>query len=236
MVETPHVIVPVAVLEGEVIPDALVEFLSAAPVVLLGYHRIPEQTTPDQARNEFEERAAQELAALADTFDSDGPKVESRLAFTHDISETIQRLVEEVPRSVVLRPNPVRQIDDVFVGVRDSKLVPTIAATLVTLVGPTEACLSLHYIESADDGDQLLTGMETTLQEAGISDRRIAVADDEEVSIDDAIERISESYDLVVLGEDDPGLMDFLWRPTAEEVAERSLAPVLVAQRAFDEA
>ncbi|MEF8799570.1 MAG: hypothetical protein V5A56_00850 [Halolamina sp.] len=72
--------------------------------------------------------------------------------------------------------------------------------------------------------------------ESGMEDRRITVAAEAAVSIDDAIERILANNELVVLGEDDPSLLDFLWRPTAEEVAERTLAPVLVAQRAFDEA
>ncbi|KPN29492.1 hypothetical protein SY89_00205 [Halolamina pelagica] len=234
MPETPHVIVPVAVLEGEVVPDPLVEFLSSAPVVVLGYHRIPEQTTPEQAREEFGERANRELETLTEAFEAGAATVESRLAFTHDVAQTIQRVVEEVDRGVVLRPNPVQHVDTVFVGVRNSTLVPAITATVATLVGPTDAELSLRRLQGGAGDGQLLAGMETALQEAGITDDRITVDSREAVSIGDAVETISEEQDLVILGEDDPSILNVVWEPTPERVAERTLAPVLVVQRPFE--
>lgn len=236
MAETPHVIVPVAVLEGEVIPETLIDFLASAPVVVLGYHRIPEQTTPKQARDEFEDQASRELSNLTDAFESREANVESRLAFTHDVSETIERVVEEVDRSVVLRPNPVESVDKVFVGARDSDLVPAMTATVATLVGPTDAELALRYIDGRDGGEQLLSGMETALQEAGIPEDRLTVASDDSISLDDAIATIREDYDLAVLGEDDPGIFEYVFESATEQVAERTLAPVLVVQRPFDEA
>jgi hypothetical protein len=49
--------VPVAILKGETVPDAVVELLSTLPVVVLGYHVLPEQTAPGQARMQFEDQA-----------------------------------------------------------------------------------------------------------------------------------------------------------------------------------
>jgi hypothetical protein len=42
-------LVPFRVLEGEQVPVALVDLLARTPVVLLGYHVIPDQTAPEHA-------------------------------------------------------------------------------------------------------------------------------------------------------------------------------------------
>jgi nucleotide-binding universal stress UspA family protein len=236
MVDTPRVVVPVAVLEGEVIPDALVEFLSAVPVVLLGYHQIPEQTLPEQARDEFGEQAAAELADLAAAFEARDSPVETRLAFTHDPARTVQQVVESVDRGVVLRPNPVQAVDRMLVVLRRAELLPAIAALVAALAGPTDATISL--LVAADEEDafeaRLADGLATTLREAGIPEERIdrvtePIGDSESVLLD-----ASDEHDLVVLGEDLPGILPRIFGDTSERVAERTLAPVLVVQQPLE--
>ena len=64
MTDRPSVLVPIRVLEGESIPEGVPELLANAHVVLLGYHEIPEQTAPGQARMQFEERAQRKLESI----------------------------------------------------------------------------------------------------------------------------------------------------------------------------
>lgn len=238
MVTTPQVIVPVEILERDVIPDALIEFLSAVPVVLLGYHEIPEQTLTEQARDEYGERTTEELAALVEAFESYGGAVETELVFTHDPAKTIQRVADDIDRGVILRPNPVQTIEQVIVAVRRDDLVPAITATAAALLGPADTSITLLYATTADEneesGRRVLTGMTTTLEEAGISKQRLTQrvepADDVETVLLDA----SSEHDLIVLGEDDPGIMQWLFGTTTERVAEQTLSPVLVVQRSFE--
>lgn len=238
MVVTPRVIVPVAVLEGEVLPEALVEFLSTVPVSILGYHEIPEQTLPEQARDEFGERASAELATLAEGFDTYGGTVETELAFTHDPAETVRRVLEETDRGVLLRPNPVRSVDAVAVAVRRPDLAPAITATVGALVGPSDASITLLYASTGEDeaaARQVLSGMATTLAEAGIPDQRITRVVERGDDVETVLLDASDEHDLVVLGEDDPGVLQWLFRSTTERVAERTLSPVLVVQRPLQE-
>lgn len=238
MVITPQVIIPVAVLEGEIIPETLIEFLSTVPVVILGYHEIPEQTLSEQARDEFGEKAAQEVSTLADTFESYDGTVETEVVFTHDLTRTIQQVVEDVDRGVVLRPNPVQEIDQVIVAIRDDQLAPAITATVAALVGPTAASITLLCTiaedETEESGYRVLSGMTTTLEKAGIPEQRVSEyvkqADDVETVLLDA----SAEHDLIILGEDDPGILNWLFGSTPERVADQSLSPVLVVQRSLE--
>lgn len=231
-------IVPVEILEGDVIPDALIEFLSTVPIVLMGYHEIPEQTLTEQARDEYGERATEELAALAEAFESYGGAVETELVFTHDPAKTIQRVADGIDRGVILRPNPVQTIEQVIVAVRRADLVPAITATAAALVGPTDTSITLLYATTADEneesGRRVLTGMTTTLEEAGIPKQRLTQRVEPAGDVETVLLDASSEHDLIVLGEDDPGIMQWLFGTATERVAEQTLSPVLVVQRSFE--
>lgn len=242
MATTPRIIVPVAVLEGEIIPESLVEFLSTVPIVLLGYCAIPEQTVPEQARDEFEELASEELAALAEIFESYGATVETRLAFTHDPGRTIKQVVMDTERSAVLLPNPTQTVDQILVSVRHDVLTPAIAATVAELVDPTETTITLFYAtaddETADNkesGDQLLSAMTTALENEGIPRRRISRVIERTDKPDARLIQVAREYDLLVIGEDEPQIRDRIFGERADRVAEQARVSVLVVQRPRDE-
>lgn len=238
MVDAPRIIVPIAVLEGEVIPETLVEFLSSVPVVVLGYHEIPEQTLTDQARDEFEERATAELATVVDAFESYDATVETELAFTRDPAKAVQRVVEDIDRGVLLRPNPVQSIDSILVAARDAELVPAITGTVGALVGPTDASLTLLCATTGEDEEsakQLVSGMATTLEEAGIAEERFTERVEQGEDVETVVVDASAEHDLIVLGEDDPSILQWLFESTTERVAEETLCPVLVVQRPLEE-
>lgn len=238
MVATPQVILPVAVLEGEIVPDALIEFLSAVPVVLLGYEEIPEQTHPDQAREQFEEQASEELSSLEEAFEASGATVDTELVFTHDLAQAIKQAVEDVDRGVVCHSNPVQNVEHVLVEVRRSELIPAIASTITALVGPTDATITLLYAvdetEDEETGQRALSGISTTLEEAGITDRRISQAVDRTDDPETTILERAEDTDLIILGEDEPSILTWILGEMSEQIAEQTLAPVLVVQQSFE--
>ncbi|MFW5959339.1 MAG: universal stress protein [Natronomonas sp.] len=237
MVATPQVILPVAVLEGEVIPDTLIEFLSSVPVVLLGYDEIPEQTHADQAREQFGEQASEELQSLEEAFEARDATVETKLVFTHEIAKAIQQAVEETDRGVVCHPNPVQAVEHVLVEVRRPELTPAIAATTAALVGPTNATITLLYAADENEADKtgqhVLSGLSTTLEEAGISAQRISRVvertDDPEATMVDC----AEAHDVVILGADEPSILNWIFGAMSEKITEQTLSPVLVVQQPF---
>ncbi|MFC6726667.1 universal stress protein, partial [Halobium palmae] len=91
-----RVLVPLAVLEGESVSLGLMNLLGTVDVTVLGYHVLPEQTPPDQARLQYEERANETLADVAEEFRLAGGDADHRLVFTHDRAQTVDRVADEV--------------------------------------------------------------------------------------------------------------------------------------------
>lgn len=231
----PTILVPVAVLEGEVLPDALVEFVSSAPVVLLGYHRIPDQTVPEQARDQFEPKARRELDELAAAFEAYGANVETRLVFTSDVQTTIEQTAIDVDRVAVLLSNPVTTVENVLVAVRGGINVPNIAATVASLVAPTEATVTLYHAATADEdvesARRALSGIATALVDAGIDRTRVTWSVERTGEPLERLVAATNQHDLLVIGEDEPRIADRIFGDTFSRIADRALAPVLVVRR-----
>ena len=130
----PRVLLPVRVLEGEAASPGLVALLSRAEVVLLGYHVVPEQTAPAQARMSFEERAAGKLEEIEAVLVEAGARVDRTLAFTQDAEQTIERVAAEEDCAAVAYVNPVNVCERVLLvlhGDVDPERIGGVTAGLV---------------------------------------------------------------------------------------------------------
>lgn len=233
------VLVPVAIMEGQAVPDALVDLLSAVPVVLLGYHVVPEQTAPGQARAQFEDTAQAALAELATSFEDRGGVVETRLVFTHDAEQTFERVADEETCDAVALVNPAPTIERVLVAVRGLVNVERITTMVGTLVADTDIHVELFHAAESDervlDGEALLTEAAKRLQTVGVDpgqvSRSVVVS---ETPVDTLVETAAD-YDLVVMGEDLPSIRERIFGDTSHAVAARTVGPVLVIRRLVGE-
>ncbi|QLG28817.1 universal stress protein [Halorarum halophilum] len=235
MTDRPSILVPIRVLEGESIPEGVPELLANAHVVLLGYHVIPEQTAPGQARMQFEERATQRLdeyeAMLADA----GATTERRLVFTHDGQKTIDRTIREESCLAVLVPNATGPPEDVLVAVRGAVGVDRLARVVAGLFGDTDVSVTLYHVADEDETDDdirtLLDGVADRVTDLGMDAPAIETRIERDRGPLDAIVHAADQFDAVVMGESDPSLATFVFGMPADQVAERFLGPVLVVQR-----
>ncbi|MFC5368553.1 universal stress protein [Salinirubrum litoreum] len=235
MTARPSVLVPVRVLQGESIPEGVPQLLANANVVLLGYHVVPEQTAPGQARLQFEERARARLDELEAIFTEAGATVERRLVFTRDGQTTIDRLVYEHDCLAVLVPNATGPPEDVLVALRGTVGADRTARLVAGLFADTETDVTLYHVAGGDESDDdvtlLLDSVGDRLVELGMAASAITTEVGREQTALDAIVEAAESYDAVVMGETDPSLTTLLFGMPTEQVAERFLGPVLVVQR-----
>jgi hypothetical protein len=223
-----RVLVPLAVLEGETVSSGLVESLSNAEVVLLGYHVVPEQTPPGQARMSFEERAEDALGEAAEVFENAGVPVEKVLVFTHDRGETVARVADEHGCSAVVSNQPAHEADEVFVpllptGAGDE--TDTLADVVASLLEGREVGVEvIVFAEEADDAraetfaDALLDrGLPTSSIAYGsrATDTPVIAASEE-----------ATGYDLVVM-RNEFSLADLVLGDKPRRVAESSLTPVV---------
>lgn len=229
------VLVPVEILAGETVPDSVAELLATLPVVVLGYHVLPEQTAPGQARMQFEARAQAKLDDLADAFVDAGGNAETRLVFTHDEEQTIDRVAGETGCGAILVPNPARDVERVLVPLRGEVDTARIAGFVVALVDDRDIAVTLSHVANSEEGVEagrsLVDDAAARLREAGIPAGAIAA----EVTVSgtpvEAIATTATDHDAVVMGEIEPSLGSVLFGEASERVAARSLGPVVVVRR-----
>jgi nucleotide-binding universal stress UspA family protein len=229
------VLVPVEVLEGETVPETVVDLLGVLPVVVLGYHVLPEQTAPGQARLQFEEQAQKKLDDLAESFDEAGASAETRLVFTHDEEQTLDRVADETGCGAILIPNPAPDIERVLVPLRGDVDVDRIVTFLAALLGERDVGVTLYHVGESEaegaPGRELLDAASDRLQELGVPSTAIETASDVSDSPLQAITTAALDHDAVVMGERAPSLRALLFGEESEQVAERSLGPVIVVRR-----
>ncbi|MFY4814911.1 universal stress protein [Haloarcula sp. AONF1] len=235
MTDRLSILVPIRVLEGESIPEGVPELLAHAHVVLLGYHVIPEQTAPGQARMQFEDRATERLDEYEEMFEDAGATVERRLVFTHNGQKTIDRMIAEHDCMAVLVPNATGPVEDVLVPVRGAIGVDRLARVVASVFGNMDADVTLYHVADEDTTDDdiqtLLGGMADRLAEFGMDPSTIETRIDRDQNPLDAIVDVADAFDTVVMGETDPSLATFVFGMPANQVANRFLGPVFVVQR-----
>ncbi|ELY52978.1 universal stress protein [Natronolimnohabitans innermongolicus] len=227
-----RVLVPVDVLGGESVPRTVIDAFASVPVVLLGYREIPDQTAPEQAREQYGERARADLEELRSVFEDAGCDVTSRLAFTHDRLKTFERVVVTDSCDAVLLLNPAPILESVLVAIRGDVNVDYIARLLGTVLDGTDLEVTLLHVASdesrRDDGTELLETARDALVDADVDadriDRRLVV----DGSPTDAILEAAADHDLLVVGESRPSVRRYVFRDRAERLARETVDPVLV--------
>ncbi|WP_396613588.1 universal stress protein (plasmid) [Haloferax sp. S1W] len=233
-----RVLVPVEILKGEVISEQLLRFLSRGTIVVLAYHEIPEQTAPEQAREQFESKAQEELADLVETIELFGGTVETRLVFTHDAEQTIERVTIESDCDAVLRSNPTPPIERLLVPVKEQINLETIAKVVAALSQQPSLDITLFHAASDEskgaDGEELLGAISDELVVRGVRrdniSRVVTAAEAPLRAIIDA----AEDHDIIVIGEAKPTLRERLFGETSKRIADQTVGPVLVVRRPLE--
>jgi nucleotide-binding universal stress UspA family protein len=235
MPDRPSILVPIRILKRESIPEGVPDLLSHAHVVLLGYHVVPEQTAPGQARMQFEEQAGSRLDEYERLFEEAGATVERRLVFTRNGQKTIDRTIYEHDCLAVLVPNATGAVEDVLVAVRGTVGVDRLARVVAGVFGETDASVTLYHVaeeaETDADVETLLDGMLDRIEDLGVDASSMETRVERERDPLPAITDAAADFDVVVMGETDPSIATFVFGMPADQVANRFLGPVLVVQR-----
>jgi nucleotide-binding universal stress UspA family protein len=222
-----RVLVPVKVLEGESVSPGLIDLLGTMDTVVLGYHVVPEQTPPDQARAQYEERATDALEDLTGIFRAAGGDVDHRLVFTHDREQTFERVADEVSARAFGFSGITGDIDDLLVSLSGDVAVSRILSFVGELIDDREVGVTLFLATKDDkDTDETLESAARTLRDAGVNVTTVSATGDSFASL---IEAASE-HDAVVVGENAPSFRTLVFGDEADRVASESVGPVIVVR------
>lgn len=223
-----RVVVPVAVLEGESVPLGLMELLGTVDVTVLGYHVLPEQTTPDQARLQYGDRANAALADIAEEFRQSGGDADYRLVFTHDQPKTVERVADEVDARAVAILGATGDVDRLLVPLSGDVALDRILAFVSELVGGRNIGVTLLLV--AADGASGSSVLETAADRLASEGVEVATVSATDTGPLEAIIEALPGHDAIVMGQHAPSLQAFLFGEVTERVAAESVGPVLVVR------
>ena len=204
------ILVPVDVSGDNLPAQPLVDLCRSVDVVLLGYYPVPDQVAPAQLRQDYESEATATLAEMADEFRASGIDITDVLVFTHDRTDTIDRVANEHACDAVLTPSEVERIKRVLVPVRGDTNLERIVSLLAGIMRMSDVSVTFFHSVAEDSdpshGEFLVHGAVDRLDEAGIQRERIDWQLSDEESPHDEIVELAREYDLLVLGETKPSL------------------------------
>ena len=231
-----RVLVPLAVLEGESVSPGLVRLLETVSVTVLGYHVLPEQTPPDQARIQYGDRATDALHDVTAAFEDAGSEADYRLVFTHDRDQTIDRVADETGSQAYVITGITGPIDRLLVSLTGDVDADRILEFVVELIGDREIGVALFLATDAEaDGRLLLEEAAETLSTHGIdADTTLVVREGPFDGIGgspvDALGDAAVEHDAIVVGEHAPTVQSILLGEEAERIAAESVGPVVVVR------
>ncbi|MFC7042033.1 universal stress protein [Halonotius sp. GCM10025705] len=223
-----RVLVPVEVLAGKTVAPGLMALLGTVDVTVLGYHVLPEQTPPDQARQQYEERATAALEDLSEEFRAAGGAADHRLVFTHDREQTVTRVADEIDAEAFAISGMTGDADSLLVSLSGEVAADRIVEFVIELIGNRDIAVTLLLATDAEAAvDDRLETAATQLREAGIDTNTSTATGSPFDSLMDA----APTHDAIVIGEAAPSLRSLVFGDEAERVAASSVGPVLVVRR-----
>lgn len=235
-VNSSTILIPVDVSTEERPSPAMLELLHPVKLVLVGWYPVPDQTAPEQMQDEYEGEAVERIEAIANTFPHASADIETLVVFTRDRAETVDRVADEYDCDAILVARDVASVERVLVPIRADLNLDAILSFAGVLLDESQASITLFHAspegeEQPAAGELLLQGAEDELLAAGIDAERIErVNVVSEQPVADVIEA-SEGYDVVIIGETDPSLVERILGDVPTQIIDQTSRPVLVVRK-----
>lgn len=227
-----RVLVPVELPDPVPIPDSVVNLLTDSDVQVLGVYTVPDQTAPALARDETAPENEEVVGEIVDRLRTAGATTTSKLVYTHNRRDAIDRIAKDEASDVILVPNLAEWMEWILVPLRSDVNVERITGVVGGFPDDTLGHVQLlHVTESESDqptGEALLATAREQLRDSGIDEQ---VIDAELVESDDTVGTITErakNYDAIVMGGTKPSLMDHIFGDIPHRISQASGCAVFV--------
>jgi len=240
---TPRILVPVRVSDPEPIPVALLDAFQDLELDVLGYQVVPEQTSPEQSREAFEQKASQQFNNILDRLKERDINFEEDIIFTPDFAKSIEGYIREKNFHSVLTPKPISSVKRLLVPIYSmSQVNPNLATILYDLAESSELPVSLIVMASGESESGPKENLEELksyaiyqLRRAGLSRDQIRATRTEVANIADAVKQLSQEDDVVILSESSAEDRDRFFTSLHDDIEAAVSCPVLVVLGERDE-
>jgi hypothetical protein len=235
MISDPTLLVPIDASDPEEPALELVDVLHPLRVVVLGYYPVPDQTPPNQLREEYEAAAKDAMEATMQRFVDVGADMESVLVFTRDRVQSVDRVANEYECDAVLVPGTVESLDRILVSLKDEQNMFRVLEVVSLLMEAGEPEVTLYHAESIEKGsaksELYLRGATDWLAERGLDRERISweepTADTQQSELLD----LASDHDFVLTGEFEPGIRERVLGDMPGRIHDQTGRPVLTVRK-----
>ena len=207
-IRRPYILLPVALRDGK--QDELPSFdllnnFSQLKLFVLGYRTVPEQTSPQQAREQDDGRGRQQLQQAIDAVPVAEQRIEHDLAYTSDPAKLLGRYAREQHCQAILIHSGIERVDRLVLPLsRPADFGVRLVTVLRELAETRKRPLLLLLLETEEEShweDDFEQKARNLVARAGVAGAKLTVR---HAKTDDLIEGLTHTLkdtDLVILRE-----------------------------------
>ena len=225
-------LIPINLEAVEELSSSLVSVTESLELLVLGYWPVPEQSSPEQVRDQHRQEADRRLDEVAGHFDVDADNLTRRLIFSANIAQSVDDIAAEEGCDAILTPRPIAQLERILVVLREDISYERMRAFVSDLIDDSSADLTVVFCADAEQHDEKDLVLKGFVDELEIDPSSCTI---EQHSVDPQklttyLLDQSDDYDLMVIARTSPRLLKKLVVPTDKKVARRATSPVIVVR------
>lgn len=239
-VTRPSLLVPVPFPDPEIYPleDFAVDIFDGFIIDLLGYWKIPDNTTVTAAREAHETDAEAVLYELAAQFSYAGASTDIQLHFGEGGPEmrTLQQsIVQETDPDGILRAKELTSINNVLVPLRDNRHKDSIIELVSAFDPDSIFVLELYHAvtesDGAEQGKELLGGVRDGLLKLDFTEADLKITVEVVEDPMPAIAAKARKHNVVVVGETEEFHNEYrVSGPVSDYIFEETDTPVIIVR------
>ncbi|MFO7768762.1 MAG: universal stress protein [bacterium] len=227
----PRLLIVMEVPDPRPLPKALLDTFSELKVLLMGYRVVPDQTSPEQAREEYEKEAREALERVADEM-PEKAEVDTKLVFTSSLAGSIGEIIEQQRCDAVLTSRPVERISSLLIPLhgetQQPRLIAGFTAKIVEEGGISVTLLRMEEAVGKEGRPDWTDPFSRAFEEAGLEVQEIDVESIEADGVVEEVADLSEHYDVIIIGAEKATMKGKVFGEIHEGIIAKTRCPVIV--------
>ncbi|MFB6356795.1 MAG: universal stress protein [bacterium] len=207
------------------------ELFSSLTVVLLGIYPVSDQATPEQTRDNFGDEAERIMDEVESRFFEQDVDTERCIKFTSDPVETLNSVALEQECDAILTPGEFESLERILVPVKGTEQFERMAGFIDDLLAKSPQNVTLvgfvEEKETTSDRRSYLEQFQNELTSGEMREEMIEIRVDTVEDVESMLIEEIEQYDLAVLGESEPELVDVVVGSVHENVINETTVPII---------
>lgn len=232
----PRIVMPLEIKDPKPFPRALLQAFTDFELNVLGYQIVPEQTSPDQSREAFEEESHKKFDKVLNQLRDQNINFQSDTAFTPSFTETLNAFIDKNNTEAVLTARPISSVKRLLVPIyAESQINSNLVTMLYDLAISSELPVSLVVMlsdESESDERETIEALEDQavqkLKMAGLRSDQIRTKRVQVQDIAEAVDQLAAEDDVVILSEADTSNRQTLFNTIHNDIEDKLDCPLLV--------